>query len=209
MRPPWHWARSAEKLERRTFRRRSGARSRAKLVWLAAEEEKKQAKHSLALCYGISMTRILFLSAALSLGLCAASSSSPAITKLMIFGGNDHQTYLGCLNCSPASPESIFNRSGAYGHCALFSDNLYCRGPLDHFGTTSLFESRSACVSDAKNPPVIVSPEGKYYGRFSIGDAFGHSDAVCHVIGRFANSDACALVERVCAAPESGIEASE
>ena len=64
------------------------------------------------------MTRILFLSAALSLGLCAASSSA-AISKLMIFGGNDHQTYLGCLNCSPASPDSIFNRSGVYRQCGL------------------------------------------------------------------------------------------
>ena len=64
-------------------------------------------------------------------------------------------------------------------------------------------------MSDAKNPPVVVNSEGKYYGRFSVGDAFGHPDAFCHVIGRFANIDACALVERVCAAPESGMEASE
>lgn len=119
--------------------------------------------------------------------------------KIMIFGGKDHKTYLGCLNCAPEESDSIFNKSGEFGNCDNpFADNLYCRGPFKNFGPTGPFHDLSACGSSASNPPVIVDEDGDYYGRFSIGGPFGHSDSVCASLGRFKHQEACEIVKMVC-----------
>jgi hypothetical protein len=121
--------------------------------------------------------------------------------KIMIFGGADHKTYLGCLNCARSSRESIFNEAGEYGHCAgALSDNLFCRGPLKEFGSVGPFHDLSACGSSASNPPVIVDELGGYYGRFSVGGVFGHEDAVCStsIVDRFKNNQTCETVKWVC-----------
>jgi len=118
--------------------------------------------------------------------------------KMMVFGGSDHKTYLGCLSCDPSDLDSIFNRAGPYGHCPIFGDTLFCRGPFNNFGTTGPFQNLSACASGASNPPVIVDESGNYYGRFSVGGPFGHSDSVCTIFGRFRHEAACELVKWVC-----------
>jgi hypothetical protein len=128
---------------------------------------------------------------------------TPALTaqtkvKLMVFGGSDHKVYLGCLSCDPSERDSIFNRAGPYGHCPIFGDTLFCRGPFKSFGTTGPFQNLSACALGALNPPVIVDESGNYYGRFSVGGPFGHGDSVCAIIGRFKHDDACDLVRWVC-----------
>lgn len=119
--------------------------------------------------------------------------------KIMIFGGRDHRTYLGCLNCPQSANDSIFNERGEYGHCpGPFSDNLFCRGPFKDFGSSGPFHDLSACGSGASEPPVIVDDDGGYYGRFSIGGPFGHSDSVCGTFSRFKNARVCEVVEWVC-----------
>ncbi|MGF6870851.1 hypothetical protein OKW35_000305 [Paraburkholderia sp. MM5477-R1] len=35
--------------------------------------------------------------------------------KLMLFGGRDHDVYLGCLNCSDVASGSVHNDIGQYG----------------------------------------------------------------------------------------------
>jgi hypothetical protein len=119
-------------------------------------------------------------------------------TKLMIFGGQNHKTYLGCLSCTPEDPESIFNKNGRFGSCRLLEDSIFCRGPLDEYGTKSPIANLSACAPNASNPPVIVDQDGRYYGRFSVGGLLGHKDSVCAILNRFKNDDACALVQLVC-----------
>jgi hypothetical protein len=122
--------------------------------------------------------------------------------KLMIFGDENHKTYLGCLNCPESAIDSIFNKSCQYGNCrSVFSDdNLFCRGPFREFGSSGPFHDFSACSDSASNPPVIVDGEGHYYGRFSIGGVFAHADAVCSTspFSRFKNKDACEIVKWVC-----------
>lgn len=129
----------------------------------------------------------------------ALFASSPA-QKLMIFGGKNHDAYLGCLNCEPTSPESIVNRGGKYGRCGgLVFDNLFCRGLLSEFGSAGLIASEtSACGPSSTNAPVIVDEAGQYYGRFSVGKLMGHNDSVCMSLGRFYNQAACELVEWIC-----------
>lgn len=122
----------------------------------------------------------------------------PVKPKIMIFGGGNHDVYLGCLSCESYEYDSIFNTSGPYGRCRLFEDNLYCRGPFQEFGSKGPFQDLSACASGASNPPVIVDKRGNYYGRFSVGGLFSHPDAVCVTFGSFRNTAACDIVKWVC-----------
>ncbi len=39
--------------------------------------------------------------------------------KLMLFGGEGHKTYLGCLNCNKYASESVFNTYGSFGTSQL------------------------------------------------------------------------------------------
>jgi hypothetical protein len=145
--------------------------------------------------------RVLLLGIALSLLSSLIGDAQKSQPKLMIFGDKDHKTYLGCLNCARSAADSIFNKGGPYGHCpGSFSDNLFCRGPFRDFGSSGPFQDLSACGTNASNPPVIVDGDGKYYGRFSIGGPFGHSDSVCsEIFGDFRSKDVCAIVKWVCA----------
>lgn len=95
----------------------------------------------------------------------AAGSSSPlpAPSKLMVFGGHDHQTYLGCLSCSEYASDSIANEYGSFGspYSSTSVTNSYSA-----FG--SQYSSYSACNPYATDPPVIVDSQGHFYGRLTV-----------------------------------------
>lgn len=130
----------------------------------------------------------------------AASPAAPITSrKVMIFGGRGHGTYLGCLNCPASATDSIFNKNGRYGGCpSAFADNLFCRGAFKEFGSSGPFHDESACANGASDPPVIVDGDGNYYGRFSVGGAFAHRDAVCDELSKFKHPDSCRTVQWVC-----------
>jgi hypothetical protein len=89
------------------------------------------------------------------------SATPPA--ELMIFGGENHKTYLGCLNCPRYSQDSIYNQYGEHG---------------SRYSTESIWNSYSECGSRYSNygvcnpyatdPPVIVDANGHYYGRLTM-----------------------------------------
>lgn len=84
-------------------------------------------------------------------------------TKLMLFGGSGHNTYLGCLNCPDTAPDSVFNTYGEHG-------NEYSQASIfnrySDFG--SGYSQYSACNKYAQDPPVIVDSAGQFYGRLTI-----------------------------------------
>jgi hypothetical protein len=93
-------------------------------------------------------------------------STAPALTsnpKLMIFGGSNHGTYLGCLNCSEYAADSVLNKYGSSGspYSAESISNHY-----GQFG--SKYSAESACNPYATDPPVIVDGDGKYYGKLTL-----------------------------------------
>ncbi len=45
----------------------------------------------------------------------AGTANTAASFRLMTFGGNNHETYLGCLNCSEYASDSVSNSYGAHG----------------------------------------------------------------------------------------------
>jgi hypothetical protein len=105
-------------------------------------------------------TAAVIQSAAAGAGAATTSQSSP---KIMVFGGVDHKTYLGCLNCNEYASDSIFNAYGTRGS-AFSTESIW-----NHFSEYgSEFSTYSACSAYASDPPVIVDGTGAYYGRLSI-----------------------------------------
>jgi hypothetical protein len=95
--------------------------------------------------------------------LAGAAAAPAASTKLMIFGGDDHRTYLGCLNCSQYDSESISNTYGSFG--SAYSTTSVHNSYSDY---GSPYSSHSACNPYATDPPVIVDGGGNFYGRLTI-----------------------------------------
>ena len=93
----------------------------------------------------------------------AAFSSGASSTKIMLFGGRGHETYLGCLSCSEFSTESVFNESGRYG--SPWGTNSIAN-KYGSFG--SLSSTYSVCNPYASDPPVVVDQDGNYYGRLTV-----------------------------------------
>lgn len=89
--------------------------------------------------------------------------AASAPTKLMIFGGSDHKTYLGCLNCNKYAADSILNTYGENGS-QYSSSSIFNK--FSDFG--SPYSSYSVCNPYATDPPVIVDSGGKFYGRLTI-----------------------------------------
>lgn len=95
----------------------------------------------------------------------AAAGPAPAPTKLMLFGGMNHKTYLGCLNCSAYVTDSISNEYGAHGS-SYSSDSI--KNHYSQYG--SAYSTYSVCSPYAADPPVIVDSNGNYYGRLTLNE---------------------------------------
>ncbi len=101
---------------------------------------------------------------AVAQGLATVPTAPPAPAhKLMIFGGQGHQTYLGCLNCSKFATDSVFNEFGSYGS-PYSVDSIF--NSYGEFG--SAYSMYSACNAYASDPPVLVDETGSFYGRLTV-----------------------------------------
>ncbi len=96
-------------------------------------------------------------------GAAGAATPATAGTKLMLFGGPSHQTYLGCVNCNQYATDSIFNFYGkhgsAYGLESVVNQYSQFASPYSRY---------SACSPYAADPPVIVDGDGRFYGRLTV-----------------------------------------
>lgn len=129
----------------------------------------------------------------------AITSALKRVKKVMIFGGEDHKDYLGCLNCDLTSYDSIFNEVGPYGPGSgygFMADTLYSRGFMKKYGNTGFESNLSACYWHATNPPAIVDEDGGYYGRLSVAVVVGHQDSVCKISSP--NYNLCEIAKKVC-----------
>jgi hypothetical protein len=69
--------------------------------------------------------------------------------ELHIYGGSDHDVYLGCLNCNKFNSNSIWNAYGTYG---------------------SEYNTMSPWNKYSNDPPVIVDKAGDFYGYFTLNE---------------------------------------
>jgi len=107
----------------------------------------------------VTQARALFLGVLI---VSAPRSASGQVPELLLFGREDHKTFLGCLNCSRFASESICNRFGDHG--SRFSD----KSIWNRFGDYgSRFSSYSPWSRFASDPPVLVDADGKFYGYFT------------------------------------------
>jgi hypothetical protein len=94
------------------------------------------------------------------------SAARQAPSKVMLFGGPNHKTYLGCLTCLKGDSESVSTPGGRYGP-PIGAEGIW--NPVGQFG--SPVSPYSACNPVAADPPVIVNEQGNYLGRLTLNRA--------------------------------------
>lgn len=91
------------------------------------------------------------------------SMSAHAEKKLMIFGDENHDVYLGCFNCSDIDSESVHNTIGKYGS-SISSLSIF--NSIGKYGSS--ISSYSPCNTIGSNSPVIVDGDGGFYGYLTL-----------------------------------------
>lgn len=94
--------------------------------------------------------------------LAFSTIASAQNTALLLFGGTDHRTFLGCLNCSPTDSTSVCNQFGSHG--SPFSSNSIWNAYGQHGGQ---FSNTSPFNPYASRPPIIVDRNGNSYGHLT------------------------------------------
>ena len=95
----------------------------------------------------------------------APPGNAQTAKALLLFGGKDHKTFLGCLNCVDTSTTSVCNDVGDYGS-DVSSDSIW--NDVGSFGSdVSLYSPWDDVSQDA---PIIVDKDGNSYGYFSAND---------------------------------------
>lgn len=78
---------------------------------------------------------------------------------LHIYGGQNNQVYLGCINCNKFDSKSIWNAYGNYG--STFSSTSI----WNEFGSYGGgFSQYSPFNNFTSTPPIIVDSNGGFYG---------------------------------------------
>lgn len=118
---------------------------------------------------------------------------------LLLYGGSNHDEFLGCLNCSEFDSESLCNEFGTYGS-EFSGDSIW--NEFSQFG--SAFSSSSPWNEFAvgSDVPVVVDESGGFYGYLTINeyrtDAFGQGQ-VARLYKR-AKGDLSKVRKTLCAA---------
>jgi len=108
------------------------------------------------------MQKTILIIAALILSMLATNVVSAKDPTLLLFGGHDHKTFLGCLNCSQYDSSSVWNAYSQYGS-PYNSDSIWNR-----CGTWgSPYNSDSPWNKFSTSAPVVVDNDGNFYGYFS------------------------------------------
>lgn len=82
---------------------------------------------------------------------------------LHMYGGKNHDVYLGCLNCDKYNSNSIWNAYGTYG--SKYNSNSIWNA----YGTYgSKYNSYSPWNAYSSDPPVVVDKDGNFYGYFTV-----------------------------------------
>lgn len=98
---------------------------------------------------------------------------------LLLYGGANNRTFLGCLNCGKFDAVSVCNAFGSHGS-EFATDSVW-----NEFGTFgSEFSSSSPWNEFTSSAPVIVDKDGNFYGHFSA-NAFHANRTRAEWIDRF------------------------
>ena len=93
-------------------------------------------------------------------------AAAPAIERVVLVGGADRATFLGCLSCPAADPESVFNAVGSFGSAVSQTSIMNSVSP---FG--SPVSQFSACNPVASHPPVMIGTGQRVLGLLTLNAA--------------------------------------
>ena len=97
---------------------------------------------------------------------------------LLIYGGSDHDVFLGKLNADCYDSESIWNEYGTYG------SKYSSKSIWNEYG--SEYSSYSPWNEYASTPPVVVDSRGNFYGYLTANEFISQRyssrlvDFICH-----------------------------
>ena len=106
------------------------------------------------------MNKVLF-----SLFLFLTLATTTQCQTLHLYGGQNHDEYLGCLNCNSYDKNSIWNEYGNYGNYYNSKSIWNKYGP---YGNE--YNSNSPWNEYGSNPPVVVDKDGNFYGYFTVSE---------------------------------------
>lgn len=86
---------------------------------------------------------------------------------ILIFGGDNHDVYLGCLNCNKYESGSIWNRYGEHG--SKYNSESIWNKYGDYSGK---YSDNSPFNKYASHPPVLVDSDGNFHGYFTVDKYF-------------------------------------
>jgi len=95
--------------------------------------------------------------------LLASLLANAQSNKIMLFGGKNNKTFLGCLTCSEYDSSSAHNTYSAFG--SEYSSSSIWNNYSDY---GSMYGAYSACNTNATNPPVLVDNNGTFYAYLSL-----------------------------------------
>lgn len=81
---------------------------------------------------------------------------------LLLFGGRNHEEFIGCLNCYRSEPFSVWNENGEYGDPENENSIWNRSGPYG-----SLTSPLSPWNPRSSEPPLVVDRVGNLYGYFT------------------------------------------
>ena len=82
---------------------------------------------------------------------------------LHLYGGSNHDVYLGCLNCNDYDSSSIWNEYGTYGN-SYNSKSIW-----NEYGTYgNEYNSLSPWNEYSNDSPIVVDKDGDFYGYFTL-----------------------------------------
>lgn len=82
--------------------------------------------------------------------------------SILIFGGKNHDVFLGCLNCTKYDNNSIWNKYGDFG--SKYNEKCIWNKYSEYSGKYSDY---SPFNKYATYPPVLVDDDGNFYGYFT------------------------------------------
>jgi hypothetical protein len=101
----------------------------------------------------------------LLLGIALLISSTTFGQTLHLYGGSNHDVYLGCLNSDSYDSSSIWNEYGTYG------SSYNSKSIWNEYGTYgSEYNSLSPWNEYSNDSPVVVDKDGNFYGYFTLNE---------------------------------------
>jgi hypothetical protein len=98
----------------------------------------------------------------LAIGSLTSAPASAAERSLYLFGGPEHEEFLGCISCYTSTVFSIWNGAGDYGSTTH---------PNSIWNQNGKFGARTSLLSPwntwATQPPIVVDRNGNFYGYFT------------------------------------------